>query len=264
MEGWKIPNAIPLDTVPLAVERWYDFPEFGGYLGDVGLWGWNMANLKKGTKGKSVKDLQIKLNKAGAKPPLKDDGEFGPITEKAVKAFQKKFGLKTDGKVGDYTLATITFGKKLPEMRVGDYASKGKIWSKFSDNNEKIASTLGSISMQILHLGRVFGNLSEGAIESIFFNRHNYRLIASIAKGITLRQKAFKSELIKNPKKAEKLAKECEDLEHQLKKIGNTQIIPASRFHSSAIKRLQKSIDHTFGDAKTDLKGLEKFDKSSY
>ncbi len=24
------------DTVPLAVERWYDFPEFGGYLGNVG------------------------------------------------------------------------------------------------------------------------------------------------------------------------------------------------------------------------------------
>ncbi len=25
------------DTVPLAVERRYDFPEFGGYLGNVGL-----------------------------------------------------------------------------------------------------------------------------------------------------------------------------------------------------------------------------------
>jgi len=25
------------DAVLLAVERWYDFPEFGGYLGNVGL-----------------------------------------------------------------------------------------------------------------------------------------------------------------------------------------------------------------------------------
>ncbi len=25
------------DAVPLAVVRWYDFPEFGGYLGNVGL-----------------------------------------------------------------------------------------------------------------------------------------------------------------------------------------------------------------------------------
>ncbi len=26
------------DTVPLAVERWYDFPEFGSYLGNVALY----------------------------------------------------------------------------------------------------------------------------------------------------------------------------------------------------------------------------------
>ncbi len=25
------------EAVPLAVERWYDFPEFGDYLGNVGL-----------------------------------------------------------------------------------------------------------------------------------------------------------------------------------------------------------------------------------
>ena len=25
------------DAIPPAVERWYDFPEFGGYLGNVGL-----------------------------------------------------------------------------------------------------------------------------------------------------------------------------------------------------------------------------------
>ncbi len=25
------------DTAPLAVRKWYDFPEFGGYLGHVGI-----------------------------------------------------------------------------------------------------------------------------------------------------------------------------------------------------------------------------------
>ncbi len=25
------------DAIPLAVERWYDFPEFAGYLGNVGI-----------------------------------------------------------------------------------------------------------------------------------------------------------------------------------------------------------------------------------
>ncbi len=33
--GWLQRN-----TVPLAVERWYDFPEFGGYLGNVGIDQW--------------------------------------------------------------------------------------------------------------------------------------------------------------------------------------------------------------------------------
>lgn len=51
-----------------------------------------MASLKKGSKGSGVKDLQTNLNKAGAKPKLKVDGIFGPITEKGVKSFQKNVG----------------------------------------------------------------------------------------------------------------------------------------------------------------------------
>jgi hypothetical protein len=32
-----LPDGVKGDTAPLVVERWYDFPEFGGYLGNVGL-----------------------------------------------------------------------------------------------------------------------------------------------------------------------------------------------------------------------------------
>ena len=31
-----LPDGVKGDTAPLAVERWYDFHEFGGYLGNVG------------------------------------------------------------------------------------------------------------------------------------------------------------------------------------------------------------------------------------
>jgi hypothetical protein len=31
-----LPDGVKGDTAPLVVERWYDFPEFGGYLGNVG------------------------------------------------------------------------------------------------------------------------------------------------------------------------------------------------------------------------------------
>jgi hypothetical protein len=50
------------------------------------------GNLEIGSRGKNVRDLQKKLK-------LKVDGEFGPLTEKAVKAFQKKSGIFETGVV---------------------------------------------------------------------------------------------------------------------------------------------------------------------
>lgn len=55
-----------------------------------------MTTLKLWCKGSEVKTLQSKLN-------LIADGIFGPITEEAVKDFQKKNGLKVDGIVGTST-----------------------------------------------------------------------------------------------------------------------------------------------------------------
>ncbi len=57
--------------------------------------------LKKGSAGGDVKTLQELLNQLGAS--LTVDGDFGSKTETAVKAFQKKAGLKQDGKYGDQT-----------------------------------------------------------------------------------------------------------------------------------------------------------------
>jgi hypothetical protein len=48
------------------------------------------GNLQLGSKGKDVRLVQRKLK-------LKVDGEFGPLTEKAVNAFQKKNGLAQTG-----------------------------------------------------------------------------------------------------------------------------------------------------------------------
>ncbi len=56
--------------------------------------------LRKGSKGEWVKKMQKVL---GATP----DGDFGPGTEKAVKAWQEKNGLTPDGVVGPKTLAAM-------------------------------------------------------------------------------------------------------------------------------------------------------------
>ena len=61
--------------------------------------------LKNGSSGADVKALQELLNQLGA--ALEVDGQFGSKTEAAVKAFQKKAGIKQDGKYGDQTHAAL-------------------------------------------------------------------------------------------------------------------------------------------------------------
>ncbi|MEE0929577.1 MAG: N-acetylmuramoyl-L-alanine amidase [Acutalibacteraceae bacterium] len=72
---------------------------YNGKYPSLGLKGY----LKKGDKGTQVKRLQMFLNwciNAG----LTVDGSFGDNTEKAVKSFQKKYGLKVDGFFGRKSL----------------------------------------------------------------------------------------------------------------------------------------------------------------
>lgn len=61
--------------------------------------------LKKGDKGNDVLELQKLINKAGDN--IEEDGSFGPATQKAVKAFQKKKKLKVDGVAGKDTIIAL-------------------------------------------------------------------------------------------------------------------------------------------------------------
>ena len=68
-------------------------------------------NLKKGSKGQQVKNLQKYLNWFGAYG-LEVDGDFGTKTQKAVKDFQKRTGLAVDGIFGKNSLAMAKEMKK--------------------------------------------------------------------------------------------------------------------------------------------------------
>jgi peptidoglycan hydrolase-like protein with peptidoglycan-binding domain len=62
--------------------------------------------LKRGSSGTAVRQLQQALKEAGHHPgPI--DGEFGPATEAAVRAFQQGKGIAVDGIVGDITWLNI-------------------------------------------------------------------------------------------------------------------------------------------------------------
>ena len=59
-------------------------------------------SLTLGHKGPAIKELQQKLNAAGAN--LRPDGKFGPSTDKALRTFQEQHHLSVDGKAGPKTL----------------------------------------------------------------------------------------------------------------------------------------------------------------
>ena len=70
---------------------------------------YNIGNttLTRGSKGEEVKQLQQALNASGIGVNLKVDGIFGPATEAAVRAYQTSKGIKSDGIVGQQTIATL-------------------------------------------------------------------------------------------------------------------------------------------------------------
>ena len=61
--------------------------------------------LRRGSKGEDVKWLQERLNANGA--GLKVDGDYGPVTEAAVKDYQLHRGLVVDGIAGPKTRAAL-------------------------------------------------------------------------------------------------------------------------------------------------------------
>jgi lysozyme len=75
--------------------------------------------LKKGADGKAVQRLQRALAAAGH--ACAADGDFGPGTVRAVKAFQAAHGLTADGVVGPSTWAALGVRAQASEAGGGKY-----------------------------------------------------------------------------------------------------------------------------------------------
>ena len=94
-----------------------------GYPSGSGPWP-SSWTLSKGDRGARVEKLQAALmgvfplyaSGIGSKAhPNRPDGSFGPKTEKAVKEFQRRAGIKVDGRVGPQTTRRLQdFGIYLP------------------------------------------------------------------------------------------------------------------------------------------------------
>lgn len=76
--------------------------------------------LKRGSKGAAVADLQRRLG------VQKADGDFGPETEGAARAFQVSKGLKADGVVGRDTAEALLSGGQTPASSAEQPATRGQ------------------------------------------------------------------------------------------------------------------------------------------
>lgn len=73
-----------------------------------GLFSMPLQTLKKGSKGKPVKAMQILLAGNGCSCGASGaDGDFGPATDSALKKFQKEKNLQVDGICGPATWAAL-------------------------------------------------------------------------------------------------------------------------------------------------------------
>lgn len=61
--------------------------------------------LRQGSKGARVRELQALLRRAGY--PVREDGDFGPTTDRWVREFQQMAGLEVDGVAGPQTMRAL-------------------------------------------------------------------------------------------------------------------------------------------------------------
>ncbi|SDL95091.1 GH25 family lysozyme [Nonomuraea jiangxiensis] len=73
--------------------------------------------LSAGSAGLPVSQLQRALNAAGRSPELMVDGDFGPLTEAAVKWLQGKAGIAKTGIYGEETEAALKSALKPPRRK---------------------------------------------------------------------------------------------------------------------------------------------------
>lgn len=110
-----LPPSRPMDALALSNAPTGGAPTFDDFEADdslpvpadepVGGAAIGVPIVRQGSNGPAVRTLQEKLQAAGFGCGV--DGDFGPKTEAAVKAFQRAKGLPADGVAGDRTWAAL-------------------------------------------------------------------------------------------------------------------------------------------------------------
>ena len=124
--------------------------------GDLGT-----TALQRGAKGDAVRALQQALNAQGAR--LRVDGDFGPKTEAAVRAFQAGRGLVADGIVGAATRAALS--AQAPAAGGGELGREVLRVGSRGDAVRALQQALGAAGQRLAVDGD-FGRLTDAAVRA--------------------------------------------------------------------------------------------------
>lgn len=117
--------------------------------------------LQRGASGAAVKELQQLLTAVGLYGS-NADGKFGPMTEAAVKAFQRQNGLTADGWAGPQTMAKLRAAAAPPVASSGGKLALG---SKGEEVKE-LQQRLKSLGLYNGAVGGNFGPSTEAAVKA--------------------------------------------------------------------------------------------------
>jgi peptidoglycan hydrolase-like protein with peptidoglycan-binding domain len=161
--------------------------------------------LGKGDEGEAVKALQERLRVAGFYYG-NSTGIYGPITEEAVKRFQRAYGLDVDGIVGTQTLTKLPpmgvgFGEEAPKSMTIAARRQNKEFLGLGDRGEPVRI----LQAQLIKAGYLqgqpngyFGPYTADAVKR--FQDSNYLAASGIA-GPTTRGKLYRN--VNDAEKAE-------------------------------------------------------------
>jgi peptidoglycan hydrolase-like protein with peptidoglycan-binding domain len=154
--------------------------------------------LQRGDEGTQVKNLQAQLRAAGFYYG-NTTGIFGPITEAAVKRFQKAYQLNPDGIVGSITAAKLSALNPAHSPNISPKLASSSDNLKIGDRGESVRI----LQQELAQVGYLKGNPngfygSNTADAVSRFQKNHYLEVNGIA-GVTTRAKLFN--LVKESRK---------------------------------------------------------------
>ena len=139
--------------------------------------------LRQGSRGETVRTVQTKLRRWGYYSGSVD-GIYGPATEKAVRAFQKKNGLAVDGIVGRATFAALGMPASSGNSSGGSSGSGGYtdadtyLLARCIYAEARGESYTGQVAVGAVVLNRVRSRDFPNTIAGVIYQRHAFTAVS--------------------------------------------------------------------------------------